>query len=197
MSTALLVMVAGVSLALLGAVAFTLRRTICLATPNEVLILSGSHRRVGDAIVGYRAVRGGRAVRVPLLEVVDILDLSPLSVTLGRVDVTTRDHLRLQLELVASIHPGAEEPLLGRALECVLGRTREELLALVEPVVRGTLLGLARQLTAAQIIAEPAAVAEQLREEQEYVLGKLGLVLETVRVHAVPDAYGYERALVR
>ncbi len=52
------------------AILLTVQGLICICQPNEVLVLSGS--RV--ARKGYRIIKGGRAMRLPLFEVVDRMD---------------------------------------------------------------------------------------------------------------------------
>ena len=37
-------------------IALILKRIIYICPPNEVLIFSGGHRRLGDRIIGYRVV---------------------------------------------------------------------------------------------------------------------------------------------
>ena len=44
-------------------------RLLLICHPNEVIILSGRKRKLSDGtFVGYRIIRGGRAMRVPLIE---------------------------------------------------------------------------------------------------------------------------------
>ena len=43
------------------------KNLLYVSAPNEALIFSGRVRQVGDREVGYRVVRGGRALRVPAL----------------------------------------------------------------------------------------------------------------------------------
>src|ERR1051325_12085337 len=51
--------------------------------PNIVAVLSGRKRKLPDGrLVGYRMVRGGAALRIPLLEKVDYLSLNVLTIPL-------------------------------------------------------------------------------------------------------------------
>ncbi|MEI8259485.1 MAG: flotillin family protein, partial [Deltaproteobacteria bacterium] len=50
----------------------TILRNLYVCSPSEVLIFSGRRATTPDGkIVGFRVVRGGRAMRIPLIEVVD------------------------------------------------------------------------------------------------------------------------------
>ncbi len=70
--------------------AMILTRIIYICPPNEVLIFSGGHRRIAGTsrTIGYRVVQGGRGIRIPLIEVVDRMDLTNMMIDLrvaGRV----------------------------------------------------------------------------------------------------------------
>ena len=54
----------------------SLSGSIFNCAPNEVLIFTGKHRRMGERTFGYRVIKGGMGFRVPLLERVDKMDLT-------------------------------------------------------------------------------------------------------------------------
>jgi flotillin len=58
-----------------GFIVYTLKNLLLVSNPGEALILSGGTHTVEGRAVGYRSIRGGRAVRVPLLERVDRMAL--------------------------------------------------------------------------------------------------------------------------
>ena len=52
-------------------------------SPNAVAVLSGRRRKLADGrVVGYRMVRGGAALRIPLLEKVEYLHLNVMTIPL-------------------------------------------------------------------------------------------------------------------
>ena len=60
-----------------------LRQLYYICQPSEVLIFAGLRRRTGSGqTVGYRTVRGGSALRIPVLEEVMRLDLSNMIIDL-------------------------------------------------------------------------------------------------------------------
>lgn len=60
-----------------------LRQLYFICQPSEVLIFAGLGRTTGDGRkVGYRTVRGGSALRIPVLEEVMRLDLSNMIIEL-------------------------------------------------------------------------------------------------------------------
>ncbi|MEZ5165351.1 MAG: hypothetical protein R2695_02270 [Acidimicrobiales bacterium] len=57
---------------------------IIICPPNRVAIISGRDRTLSDGrVVGYRILRGGRTIRIPILERVAWMDLNtiPLEVS--------------------------------------------------------------------------------------------------------------------
>ena len=69
-----------------------LRQLYYICQPSEVLIFAGLTKTTGDGRkVGYRTVRGGSALRIPVLEEVMQLDLSNMIIELRAVSYT---HLR-------------------------------------------------------------------------------------------------------
>ena len=65
--------------------AVTVRRLLYVSAPNEALVFAGLTRHVGERELGYMIVRGGRRMRVPLLERVYRLD-----VTMFTIDVAVQ-----------------------------------------------------------------------------------------------------------
>ena len=63
-----------------GAIVLIVKKLIYLCDPNEVLIFSGSRASGRDGMtIGYRIIKGGRAIRHPLHEKVDRMDPTVLS----------------------------------------------------------------------------------------------------------------------
>src|SRR5688572_23598318 len=65
------------------AAAFVFSRNYIKVSPNAVAVLSGRRRKLADGrVVGYRMVRGGAALRIPLLEKVEYLHLNVMTIPL-------------------------------------------------------------------------------------------------------------------
>ena len=88
-------------LALLGLGAFTTSRVIknlyYICQPSEVLILAGTRSPVaGGKSVGYRLVKGGSSIRLPLLEEAFRMELTNMIIEL-RVPARIRTSLGWQM----------------------------------------------------------------------------------------------------
>ncbi|NEP06256.1 MAG: flotillin family protein, partial [Okeania sp. SIO4D6] len=95
-----------------GAGVFVIRNLYYICQPSEVLIFSGSRHRVGDSDkkVGYRLVKGGSSIRVPLLEQAFRMDLSNMIIELKVNNSYSKGGIPLTVESVANIKIAGEEP---------------------------------------------------------------------------------------
>ena len=186
----LLVLVIIVLLAV-GAIALLVKRMLFICQPNEVLIFSGTHRQVGKRTVGYKVVKGGRKMKVPLIEVVDRLDLTNMAINVAVKSAFSHGGIPLNIEGVANVKIPGEEPILGNAIERFLGKDRAEIMAIAKETLEGNLRGVLAKLTPEQVNDDKLAFAKQLMEEADQDLNRLGLVLDTLKIQNVSDDVGY------
>ncbi len=115
-----------------GAVAFlallmVIKNVLYVCQPNEVLVFSGRHRRTDDGkLFGYRVIRGGRAIRIPLFEVVDRMDLTNMIIEVQVKNAYSKGGIPLNIQGVANIKIPGEEPLLNNTVERFLGTMLSE-----------------------------------------------------------------------
>ena len=175
----------------IGFVVYTLKNLLLVSSPNEVLILSGGTHRVGEKVVGYRAIRGGRAVRIPLLESVDRMDLSNIPIEILVKGAYSKGGIPLNIQGIAHVKLPGEEPRLSNAVERFLGRNRAEILAVARETLEGNVRGVLAQLTPEQVNQDKAAFADKLLDEAEHDLHRMGLVLDTLKIQNVTDDANY------
>ena len=163
-----------------------------ICEPNEVLIFSGRQQRLEDGQrAGYRTVKGGRAWRVPLIEKVDRLDLTNMIIEVSVNNAYSKGGIPLTVQGVANLKIASHEPMLGNAVERLLGKTREEVIRIAKDVLEGNLRGVLSRLTPEEVNEDKLAFAEMLLDEAEHDLSKLGLVLDTMKIQNVSDERGY------
>jgi len=188
--TTVFVMVMIVALAVVATL-LVVRRLICICQPNEVLVFSGTRRRMGGRIVGYRLVHGGSSLRLPLLERVDRLDLTNMAIDIRVAGAYSKVGIPLEIEGVANVKIASEEPTIGNALERFLGKPRSEIVRIAKETLEGNLRGVLATLTPEEVNQDRVKFAESLLLEAEQDLRKLGLVLDTLKIQTVSDARGY------
>ncbi len=173
------------------AIAIIIKKLLFICQPNEVLIFSGTHRSLGERRVGYKSVKGGRKLKLPLVEVVDSLDLTNMPINVEVAGAFSHGGIPLNVEGVANVKIGGVEPILGNAVERFLGKTRDEIMLIAKETLEGNLRGVLAKLTPEQVNNDKLAFAKQLMEEADQDLNRLGLVLDTLKIQNVGDEVGY------
>jgi len=175
-----------------GAGSMVIRNLYYICQPNEVLIFAGPTRRLGDGRrVGYRLVKGGSSVRVPLMERALKMDLSNMIIDLKVANAYSRGGIPLTVEGVANIKIAGEEPAIHNAIERLLGKSREEIEQMAKETLEGNLRGVLASLTPEQVNEDKMAFARSLLDEAEDDLVKLGLVLDTLKIQNISDDVRY------
>src|SRR5579872_2895823 len=110
-------------------IVITVLRNTYVCSPSEVLIFSGRKWKQSDgSVIGFRCVRGGRAMRMPFVEVVDRMQLTNMAIELSVQNAFSRGGVPLNVVAVANIKIPSQEPLLHSALERFLGATRDQII---------------------------------------------------------------------
>lgn len=173
-----------------GAWAFValLRQLYYICQPSEVLIFAGLRRRIGSGQqVGYRTVRGGSALRIPVLEEVMRLDLSNMTIDLRVENAYSKGGIPLNVSGVANIKISGDEPGIHNAIERLIGKEQAEIRHIAKETLEGNLRGVMASLTPEQLNEDKVTFARTLLEEAEDDLQKLGLVLDTLQIQNISD----------
>ncbi len=182
----------------LVSLAVVISKVLYVCQPNEVLIFSGmSHRSPTGRRRGYRILRGGRAIRVPLLETVDRMDLTNMIIDVSVRNAYSKGGIPLAVQGIANIKIPGEEPLLNNTLERFLGKSRKEIMKMARETLEGNLRGVLATLTPEQVNQDKETFASQLAADAEQDLNQLGLVLDTLKIQNVSDDVGYLDAIGR
>ena len=174
-----------------------LRNLLYICGPNEVLIFSGTTRQLEGRPVGYRIVKGGRSVRIPLLETVDRVDLTNMIIEVSVTNAYSKGGIPLSIQGVANVKIAGHEPVLNNAMERFLAYPRKDIVQVAKDTLEGNLRGVLSQLTPEQVNEDKIAFAEKLLEEAEHDLTRLGLVLDTLKIQNVSDDKGYLNSIGR
>ncbi|MEZ4431361.1 MAG: SPFH domain-containing protein [bacterium] len=169
----------------------SLRKLIYICAPNEVLIFSGRTRTLGNRSVGYRLIKGGRGVRIPLLERVDRLDLTNMIIELSANGAYSKGGVPLNVHAVANVKVAGTEPVLNNAIERFLDRTRPQIIQVAKATLEGALRGVLATMTPEEVNEDKVKFAERLVEQAEHDMNNLGLVVDTLNVQNVQDDVRY------
>lgn len=175
-----------------GAGLFVIRNFYYICQPSEVLIFAGSRTQLPDGQdVGYRLVKGGSSLQVPLLERTFRMDLTNMIIDLRVVNAYSKGGIPLTVEGVANIKIAGTEPTIHNAIERLLGKSRKEIEQMAKETLEGNLRGVLASLTPEQANADQIAFAKILLEEAEEDLEKLGLVLDNLQIQNISDEVRY------
>ncbi len=175
-----------------GCAAIILKNMLYICGPNEVLVFAGSRRRAPNGkIVGYRIIKGGRGLRIPLMERVHRMDLTNMSIEVSVEGAFSKGGIPLTVQGVANVKIGGTEPTLNNAIERFLGKRRSEVVLIARETLEGNLRGVLATLTPEQLNEDKVSFAENLQNEADTDLRKLGLVLDMMKIQNVHDNVGY------
>ena len=192
-----LLVLAATAAVVVGALYVMVKKLLWVATPNEALIFSGSTRKLQDRSVAYRFVRGGRRLRRPLIEQVEVMDLSMFTVMVNVTGAFSKGGIPLTIQGVANVKLPGEEPLLANAVERFMGRTREEIYYVAKETLEGNLRGVLASLTPEEVNEDKMRFAHTLLEGAEHDMSKMGLVLDTLKIQNVTDEVNYLASIGR
>ena len=182
----------------LFAINLIIRNLLYICEPSEVLIFAGPKQKIeGDREIGYRIVKGGKSLRVPLFEKAFHMDLTNTIIELKVNNAYSKGGIPLSVEGVANIKVAGEEPTIHNAIERLLGKSRDEIEQIARETLEGNLRGVLASLTPQQVNEDKIAFARSLLEEAEDDLEKLGLVLDNLQIQNISDDVKYLDSLGR
>src|SRR5690606_2270532 len=189
-----------IAIALLGLVLLA-RSLLHICAPNEVLIFTG--RKNGPLIVLPRGrdtelgAGKGRKWRIPLVERVDRMDMTTMSIDVVVQNAYSAGNIPLQIHAIANVKIHSEPRLLRNAVERFLGQTGREIGLVAQQTLEGALREVLAQMTPEQVNEDRLAFAENLMRSAKDDLDKLGLQLDTLKIQNVSDSTGYLDSLGR
>lgn len=193
-----LVIVAVILAFLVIVVLATVRSLIVICPPNRVAVISGRSRAVSDGRdVGYRVLKGGRTIRIPLLERVDYMDLNTISIDVSVSNAYSKGAIPLDVQGVANIKVSSREGILENSVERFLGRDSAYIQQIAKENLEANLRGVLSTLTPEEVNEDRLKFAQTLIDEADDDIRKLGLELDVLKIQNVTDQVGYLEAVGR
>jgi flotillin len=181
----------GSAVALLVLMSF-IKKFLLICRPNEVLIFAGrKHKREDGTEVGYRAIFGGRAWRVPVIESVERMDMRSIPIDVQVQGAYTRVGIPLKVRAIAIVKISSNPQVVMNAVERFLGRGTADIQKVAKETLEGNLRGVLATLTPEEVNEDRLKFAESLSQEVEHDLAKLGLHLDVLKIQHVTDDANY------
>jgi len=173
-------------------------RNYLKVSPNVVAVLSGRKRKLSDGrVVGYRMVRGGAALRIPLLEKVDYLSLNVFTIPLEIKRAYTVQGVPVFVKAVANVKIRGDETSLHAAAERFLGMRQDQIQAVIFQTLEGHLRSILGTLTVEEVNSDRQSFAQKLTSEAAMDLEKMGIGVDVLTIQEISDEEDYLNALGR
>ena len=168
--------------------------------PSTVAIFYGRKHLLIDekgnkTTVGFRVVRGGAALRVPVLEQVAYLSLNIISIGLKISKAYTKEGVAVTVEAVANVKIGGDDVSLRGAAERFLGMSSDQIKGVIFQTLEGHLRAILGTLTVEEINADRQAFAQKMTDEAAVDLKKMGVNIDILTIQQISDEMGYLDAL--
>ncbi|MCC7175202.1 MAG: hypothetical protein IT159_08400 [Bryobacterales bacterium] len=173
-------------------------RNYLKVAPNSVAVLSGRKRKLADGkLVGYRMVRGGAALRIPLLEKVDYLSLNVFTIPLEIKRAYTLQGVPVQVKAIANVKIRGDESSLHAAAERFLGMPQNQIQQVIFQTLEGHLRSILGTLSVEEINNDRQSFAQKLTSEAAVDLEKMGIGVDVLTIQEISDEEDYLNALGR
>jgi len=170
----------------------TVKSLIIICPPNRVAVISGRSRQLSDGrTVGYRAIRGGRTLRVPLLERVAWMELNTIPIEVSVQNAYSRGAIPLNVQGIANVKVSSMEGLLQNSVERFLDVPQSEIAAIAKETLEANLRGVLATLTPEEVNEDRLKFAQTLIDEADDDIKTLGLELDVLKIQNVTDEVGY------
>jgi flotillin len=180
------------------AIIATIKSLIIICPPNRVAVISGRSRQLSDGrTVGYRAIRGGRTMRVPLLEKVSWMELNTIPIEVSVANAYSKGAIPLHVQGIANVKVSSVEGLLQNSVERFLDVDQSAIAAIAKETLEANLRGVLATLTPEEVNEDRLKFAQTLIEEADDDIKTLGLELDVLKIQNVTDEVGYLNSVGR
>ncbi len=168
--------------------------------PSMVAVFYGRKHRIIDdqgkpVTVGFRVVRGGAALRLPVLEKVAYLSLNVMSIPLEIERAYTREGVPVTVDAVANVKIASDDVSLRAAAERFLGMLPDQIRSVIFQTLEGHLRAILGTLSVEEINMDRQAFAQKMTGEAAVDLRRMGVTIDILTIQQISDNEGYLEAL--
>lgn len=175
------------------------------AEPNEALIFTGRKYRTTivdqegktkQVVRGWRAIVGGAALRIPVIEKISRISLELINLKDVRVEKAySKEGVPVTIEAVANVKISSEEGMLARAVERFLSSSTQEIRQIIKETLEGQLRDIIGVLTVEQLYQERQMFVDKILDQSGEELAKIGVIIDIINIQDIRDERGYLEAL--
>ena len=174
------------------------------AEPNEALIFTGRKYRMqvtdedGTRTVtrGWRAIIGGAALRIPVIERVSRISLELMNLADVRVnEAYSKQGVPVSIEAVANVKISSNDQLLPRAVERFLDVPRDQIKRVIKETLEGQLRDIIGVMTVEELYQDRDNFVARVLDQAGKELEKIGVIIDIINIQDIRDEQGYLMAL--
>ena len=168
------------------------KKLIIICPPNQIAVISGRNRVLEDGrSVGYRILKGGRTLRIPLLEKVSWMDLNTIPLEVSVHNAFSKGAIPLNVQGIANIKISSQEGLLENAAERFLNQPTEHIGKIAKETLEANLRGVLASMSPEEVNEDRLKFSQQLIDEADDDIKTLGLALDVLKIQNVTDDVQY------
>ena len=140
-------------LAVLTAI-FVVKSLIIICPPNRVAIISGGLKKNVNSDgrkLGYRTVKGGRTIRIPLFEQVSWMDLNNIPLEVSVTNAYSKGAIPLNVQGIANVKVSSQDSLLSNSVERFLNVPHQSIAQIAKETLEANLRGVLATLTPEEV----------------------------------------------
>jgi len=179
-------------------VIMVVKSLIVICPPNRVAVISGRQRTLSDGrTVGYRILKGGRTMRIPLLERVSWMDLNTIPLDVSVTNAFSRGAIPLNVQGIANVKVSSTEGLLENAAERFLDFPSAHIGQIAKETLEANLRGVLATLSPEEVNEDRLKFSQVLIDEADDDMKTLGLSLDVLKIQNVTDDVLYLESIGR
>ena len=165
---------------------------IVICPPNRIAVITGKDRVLSDGrTVGYRILKGGRTLRIPIIEKVSWMDLNTIPLEVSVTNAYSKGAIPLNVQGIANVKVSSAEGLLENAAERFLDRPTEQIGQIAKETLEANLRGVLATLSPEEVNEDRLKFSQQLIDEADDDIKTLGLELDVMKIQNVTDDNEY------
>ena len=163
---------------------------------DKVMVVYGKVGKTGDGIVkSAKCIHGGGTFVWPVIQQYEYLDLTPQSIKINLKDALSKQNIRIDVPSKFTVGISTDPSVMQNAAERLLGLPLKEVRQLAQDIIVGQLRLVVATMDIEEINSDRDKFLNNITNNVEAELQKIGLRLINVNVTDIRDESGYIEAL--
>ncbi len=159
---------------------------------DRIMVIYG---RTGGQKRAARCIHGGAAFVWPVLQDYGFLSLRPLQIEVSLENALSKQNIRISTPSIFTVGISTDEAIMGNAAERLFGLHPDAISELARDIIFGQLRQVIASMTIEEINADRETFLNNVMNNVESELNKIGLKLINVNVKDITDESGYIAAI--